>query len=486
MSIRLKLITGFLVLIAIFVSVYFVNKRLTDRVLRNSEYITRSETIIRNSNQLQKYIIDMQSGFRGFLLTSQMTFLAPYNEGKKELPRLFAEQTALLNAAIQRMRLDSIQWLQKKWIKYADEVIASKLDTNKASADRFVYLLEKKVKAEVGKKLNDSIKVLFDGFDAHEYTIRTERRKNLQLSIEWTRKVNLLLATFSVLLALVSSIYFSESIIRRIKVMVGLAQDISKGQFRKIKDNGRDELHALSESLNAMSETLEKNIQELQKKNIELDEFAYVVSHDLKAPLRGIDNITRWISEDHSNELTQEVKNYIDLISGRSHRLENLINGLLAYARTGRVRHELEDVDTAQVIKDTAELLIPVGFTFEIEGRMPVIKTEKILLEQVFSNLISNAVKYNDKEQGRVVIRCETFEHHYEFEVQDNGPGIEKEYHDKIFRIFQTLRERDAFESTGVGLAIVKRILDEKKMTITVNSEVGAGVTFKFTWPRMS
>jgi signal transduction histidine kinase len=484
MSIRLKLITAFLVLIVVFIAVYLVNKRLTDVVLRNSEYFNRSEAIIRNSNQLQKYIIDMQSGFRGFLLTSQPSFLTSYTEGRTQLPRLMMEQHMLVSEERQRRRLDSVVDMQARWMEYADEVIASRLDTNETSRVKYRFLLENRVKAEVGKKLNDEIRRVFDAFDADEYAIRSQRREVLQSSIETTNRVNLFVAALSILLALVSSVFFSESIIRRIRVMVGLAQDISLGRFRRIKDSGRDELHALSESLNTMSETLEKNFHELRKKNIELDEFAYVVSHDLKAPLRGIDNITRWITEDHFPQLSPELKNYVDLIRGRTKRLENLINGLLDYARIGRTRHAQETVDVDALLRETADLLVPVGFTFRIDGKMPVIHTERILLQQVFSNLISNAVKYNDKAHGVITVRCRLAGDRYEFEVEDNGPGIEPEYHEKIFRIFQTLKERDAFESTGVGLAIVKRIIEEQKMTITVNSVPKKGVTFKFTWPR--
>lgn len=266
--------------------------------------------------------------------------------------------------------------------------------------------------------------------------------------------------------------------------MVNLAQEISKGNFKTIDDKEHDELRKLSESLNTMSLTLDKNFKELTLKNKELDQFAYIVSHDLKAPLRGIINITKWMEEDHSENMDPEIEKHLELIKGRAFRLENMINGLLEYARIGRVKKNLEDVNVESLVVDLLDFLVPRTFEVELKGDFPRLTTEKLRLEQVFSNIISNAVKYSDKINGKIIISSKKADDFYEFSVTDNGPGIQEEYFEKIFMIFQTLRERDAFESTGVGLAIVKKIIDEQKATIKVESEVGKGSTFIFTWPQ--
>ena len=197
--------------------------------------------------------------------------------------------------------------------------------------------------------------------------------------------------------------------------------------------------------------------------------------------MRGIDNITTWIEEDHEEELSAGLKKNLDLIKGRTHRLENMINGLLDYARIGKVKKEPELVDIRTLLTELVDILVPNSAIVTL-GEMPVILTERLLIEQVFSNLISNAVKYNDKPRTEISITCRTIGKQYEFSVSDNGIGIQSEYFDKIFQIFQTLRERDAFESTGVGLAIVKRIIEEQKETIKVESQPGKGTTFIFTW----
>jgi light-regulated signal transduction histidine kinase (bacteriophytochrome) len=266
--------------------------------------------------------------------------------------------------------------------------------------------------------------------------------------------------------------------------MVSLAQEISLGNFKTIEDIERDELRKLSESLNSMSLTLDKNFRELTLKNKELDQFAYIVSHDLKAPLRGIINISKWMEEDHREDMSPEIEKHLELIKGRALRLENMINGLLEYARIGRVKKNLEEVNVESIIVDAIDFLVPHTFEVELKGNFPVLITEKLRLEQVFSNLISNAVKYSDKENGKITISSVESGQFYEFSVTDNGPGIQEEYYEKIFMIFQTLRERDAFESTGVGLAIVKKIIDDQKATIHVESEFGERTTFRFTWPK--
>jgi signal transduction histidine kinase len=139
-------------------------------------------------------------------------------------------------------------------------------------------------------------------------------------------------------------------------------------------------------------------------------------------------------------------------------------------------------VDTDMLVREIADALIPRTFKLEVHD-MPKVYTERIKLEQVFSNLISNAVKYTRRPDGHIIISCKRLQEFYEFSVKDNGMGIAPEYHEKIFEIFQTLREKDDVESTGVGLAITKKIIDDKHCTINVNSQFGEGAEFIFTWP---
>jgi signal transduction histidine kinase len=481
MTIRLKLFIGFIVLIIIFIISFFVNNRLSGIVIRNSEFINKSESLIRISNLLHKHMIDMQSGFRGYLLTSQESFLEPYHEALQNIPPLRNELRTLVNSTEQQQRLDSIMLIHNKWVVYANALISTKKDTLPEASEKYRNLFETKLKMQVGKRMNDSIRDIFQSFDNHEYKVRKERRNNLKQSIVRTREINMILTVTSICLAILLSFYLIRFITRRITTMVNQAEEIARGNFVEQVDKENDELKRLSESLNHMSRILDYNFQDLTRKNLELDQFAYVVSHDLKAPLRGILNIMNWLEEDHGTEIPQEIRKNLELVKGRAQRLENMINGLLEYARIGKTKMNLEKVNIEILVNELVELLVPPTFKVTVSN-LPTLNTERIQIEQVFSNLISNAVKYNDKERGEIEITSRDMGTYYEFSVSDNGPGIEQEYHSKIFQIFQTLRERDAFESTGVGLAIVKRIIEEQKGKIWVESTVGNGTSFKFNW----
>ncbi len=228
---------------------------------------------------------------------------------------------------------------------------------------------------------------------------------------------------------------------------------------------------------------MENYTRELEKKNIELDQFAYVVSHDLKAPLRGINNLSMWIEEDLEGKIEKDTQTNLDLMRKRVKRMEGLIDGILQYSRAGRIKHETESFSLKTTIDELIESLSPPAhFNFIVPDNLPELVTEKIAIEQIFSNYISNAIKYNNNPEPKIEIGYKRNENVYEFYVADNGPGIEKEFFDKVFVIFQTLQARDTFESTGVGLAIVKKIVEDKGGKVWIESEMGKGTKFYFSW----
>jgi len=225
----------------------------------------------------------------------------------------------------------------------------------------------------------------------------------------------------------------------------------------------------------------------LEKANKELDKFAYVVSHDLKAPLRAISNLSSWIEEDIGDRFTVDSAQHFTMLKGRIVRMESLINGILEYSRADRVKSPNVMVDVKALINEIFELIVQdSNVTIELPENLPVINTERMKLQQVFLNLISNSIKYNDKESAIIKIACVEEEESFTFSVEDNGPGIEERYHEKVFIIFQTLQARDTFESTGVGLAIVKKIIDETGGEIWIESELGIYTRFLFRWPKKS
>ena len=235
-----------------------------------------------------------------------------------------------------------------------------------------------------------------------------------------------------------------------------------------------------------VEEKMRLYMKNLEKTNGELDKFAYVVSHDLKAPLRAIGNLTGWIEEDMGDQLPDEMRTHFNTIKGRVVRMEDLINGILDYTKAAKDTNTTETFNSDELVRDSVELIgAPANAIVNIRDGMPIMNAEKVKLQQIFMNLIHNGIKYNDKTDIQVEIGGCSANHNWEFYVKDNGPGIEARYQDKIFVIFQTLNARDEVEARGVGLAIVKKIIEEEGGSIWVESEKGQGATFKFTWPKV-
>ncbi len=231
-----------------------------------------------------------------------------------------------------------------------------------------------------------------------------------------------------------------------------------------------------------LEERVAERTAELKSANDELKSFAYVVSHDLKAPLRAISQLTGWISEDYAEEFDEEGKNKIKLLLNRVKRMYRLIDGILDYSKIGRVREKKMQVDLNQLVRDVTDAISPPdSIRVRINNDLPVIVCDKTRMEQVFQNLLGNAVKYMDKPRGEVKISCIDEGRHWKFSVTDNGPGIEDKYFEKIFQLFQQATPVDKHESTGLGLTIVKKIVELYGGEIWVESEAGKGSTFFFT-----
>jgi PAS domain S-box-containing protein len=222
----------------------------------------------------------------------------------------------------------------------------------------------------------------------------------------------------------------------------------------------------------------------LSDRNQELDQFAYIVSHDLKAPLRAIANLSEWLEADLGGQLPAENKIQLQLLRARVHRMYALLDGVLEYARIGRTEIALETVSVETLLAEIVDILAPPpSFKMEFASPLPTFTTSRVLLKQVLMNLMDNALKYHPhREQICLQVSVEEFEEYYEFAITDNGAGIDPEFHQRIFTIFQTLEARDERESTGVGLAIVKKIVERDGGKVSLKSEIGKGSTFYFTW----
>ncbi len=224
-------------------------------------------------------------------------------------------------------------------------------------------------------------------------------------------------------------------------------------------------------------------LRKLEDKNQELSDFAKVVSHDLKAPLRGINALINWVKEDNYNELNSEGKANIDLVLERVQKMENLIQGILDFSSLDIKKENSQKADIDKIINDIIHFInIPKNIKVIKETHLPIIKADEYRMKQVFMNLISNAIKFSDKEEGIIRIGASEKENDWEFYVKDNGKGIEEKYFEKVFKIFETLNDRNS--ASGVGLSIVKKIIEKYGGKISVESKTGEGTTFIFTIKR--
>jgi signal transduction histidine kinase len=482
MKISTRIFSGFFIILLLFALVTLINIKLSEEVNTNSDWLRKSSDVIRTSNALQRNIVELENGLMNFLLTGEESSLEPYYESERQSNQLFKElETLISQEKFQMEKLQNIKKLLKQWeSKFAKPFIEIKREARESEEgkNKFNSYLKTEIKNNSGGKISDEIRASFKEIHGFEYTLRKDRQQKLKESINKTFTISGVSILLAIVLGLAAAYYTTNMISSRINKMVTAAEQISKGDFKiAIEDNASDELNKLSTSLKIMAVKLDQSFAEL-------NQFAHIVSHDLKAPLRGIENVIRWMEEDNAGSINPEMKTSIDLIKNRTKRMENFIEGILALSRIDKVNNEITEVKVSEVLKEVIEFLNPPASIKIHYKKMPVLQTERIYLHQVFQNLISNSIKYNDKDHGNIWISAADMGEDYEFKVKDDGPGIDPEYHEKIFLVFQTLQERDAFESTGIGLTIVKKIIEKIHGSIRVVSETGKGASFIFRWPK--
>jgi signal transduction histidine kinase len=441
------------------------------------------------ANQLRMMgedLLNAETGQRGYLLTESTDYLSPYFAGATSVQKRFA---ALRQLAIDPTLTPEIEMLSV--------TVTAKLQEMAETIDQMQHnhrdLALKIVMTGRGKQLMDDFRNLRNSLLARQETFAAEHRAQYVATIN-----NLLIASLAIALAAVAVLLFttlhtSSRLRRPIEALLTGIHTIAAGHFdHRVAVSGRDEVSRLAEALNDMAAQTEEaqrvrdEVQlELVRSNAELDSFAYVASHDLKAPLRGIRNLAEWITEDVGDKASEDTKENLSLLRGRVDRLDGLLESLLEYSRVGRRSDAVETVDCTRLITDISQYLAPrPGFTFSIAKDMPSFRATRVPLEKVLRNLMNNAVKHHDLDNGNVAVSAVQNDEFVEFRVADDGPGIPAEFHEKIFQMFQTLKPRDTVEGSGMGLAIVKKTVEAAGGSIVVESEPPArGTAFVFTWP---
>ncbi|WP_052694988.1 MULTISPECIES: sensor histidine kinase [Hymenobacter] len=492
LQLNTKIILGFSIALLVLLLTSIAAYRSIQQLSFYTRQVEHTYQVIQHTSELRTKVRDAQASVRGYLLLNDSTFLPTYLEAVEAWHTDFdALQILLRDNPEQLDRLDTLRRivasekvLLEKWRQVPPSPYAARDLTR---ADRSVLRTLRAVVLRIRNTENTLLEGRAKNQDFYENTTPLAIVVSAVLAILivlwlFTKISQELRANQALQLELANT---NAAVSHRIHIIEELANKVVQGDYTvKISDQEQDSLGNLSSSLNRMTQTLDESFAALEKRNQELDQFAYVASHDLKAPLRGVVTVMKWIEDELPHELSDQMRQYLEMMKGRLHRLEDLINGLLAYARAGRTQRQVEEVNVQQLVAEVKELVVPVGFQVLTPEPLPTLIADRLSLQQVFTNLMGNAAKYHHQAAGTITVTSRDVGQCYEFRVQDDGPGIAPQFHEKIFLMFQTLRDRHTAESTGIGLSIVKKIIDEQKGTIHVESTEGDGAAFIFTWPK--
>ncbi|MGB7485666.1 MAG: CHASE3 domain-containing protein [Phormidesmis sp.] len=448
--------------------------------------VIHTEEVLKESNQLLTLVIDAEAGLRGYGLTRNSEFLDSHEQAQTSVVGYIEKLTSLTqDNPIQQTNLRTIRSEVTDYLDFLSETqqLIDQLDSNMP----FWQSSQMQTQFSQGKADIDRIRDDIEAVRAEEQSLLAIRRQALNETkhlADWILIVSLLASLISYAIAL---------------YLYGQADQ--KITFR-------------NQQLMIANESLSRFNVALARRNQDLDDFTHTVSHDLKAPLRSIHNLTDWLVTDLDLPADSETSRYADLLQQRVTKMQLLIDGLLAYSRADRTADSMSDlagplvesVNVGELVRELVRSLdMPPNFKVIIAPDLPTLQTERLLLQQVFSNLITNAYKHHAGPTGSIAIATEAIPTDStktisaqrtateraatkrtvatpRFTVTDDGPGIAPEYHDRIFKIFQTAASGNA-NSSGIGLSIVKKIVERRGGEVGFTSEVGKGTAFYFTWP---
>ncbi|GAB5401825.1 MAG: ATP-binding protein [Aureliella sp.] len=449
------------------------------RVIRSQSKLHECLQAFASAEQsLSRYLIDNNAAdFSASINSLQTSKTAAQSLDLDGLPKAATELQSALNRELkeyQRLGTRAFQ-ATRGYLYYSDVVLAGELSEFAYLANRLQeYVTDSRLKSRSAR-------------DAASATARLVSVVTCFASIVLgvlfsTRLTQIISAPISQLTKTFNHLSTGESV----KEIPAIKRDDEIGRMARaaqVFSEKNQETRMLLQRTSKLSEELKAKANELQEINQELDNFAYVASHDLRSPLRGINHLAHWVREDCEGLLPESAQTHLDKMQERVSKMDALLNDLLEYSRAGRIRPTPELVDISAEVQSIVEMIeiLPEGFSINVQPGLPIVSTVRTPLHQVLLNLVSNAVKYNEKGgEGLVDVRMQLKNGWCHFEVEDNGPGIEPEFHSKIFEMYQ--RVSLTTEGTGMGLAISKKQVEAYGGEIAVES-AGSGATFKFTWP---
>ena len=450
-----------------------------------AQAVDRIEPAGRRAKDLNRALLDEETGLRGFVLTGEDDFLKPYLDGRAaevEASESVHDLVGDLNGRVSRIEELARQWRGQ----YAEPTIAGIRLSGPAIAP--------------SRDINRG-QVIFDQLRPEVAELQTdlgELARQARDQVDHAAKVVLwLVIGMGVLLVVVIgglTLLLYRLLIAPLAKLADHTRQVASGDFEhEIDADGPRETVMLGEDVDAMRRrivqelaTLDEAKTELQRSNSELEQFAYVASHDLQEPLRKVASFCQLLQRRYGGQLDERADQYITFAVDGAKRMQVLINDLLAFSRVGRLTREQTVIDlneiVRQVVDNYSERIEETGARLEI-AELPSVRGEASLLSAVFQNLISNALKFKGADEPVIAVEVERDDEMWKFTVRDNGIGIEPEYADRIFVIFQRLHPKDAYPGTGIGLAMCRKIVEYHGGTIWLRTDVDSGTSFEFTLP---
>lgn len=462
--------------------------------------VTRNGPALTASLQLSNGLINQEAGVRGFALSGQDEFLRPYRTGRveaaKALRQLRAVTTSDEHAGIRR-DIDLIMARANAWERaYARPTIAAVRAGGPRTPD--------KPSAEVGRRLFDSVRDALDREQADTIAVRNAGRADLDNAADFLTATFVFIALLVVLGIGGVVVALRRTVSRPLRGVGRRVRRTARGDFdHEIAGEGPRDVVDLADDVDVMRRRilaeleeikeahrqLDEQTRELARSNAELEQFAYVASHDLQEPLRKVASFCQLLEKRYKGQLDERGDQYIEFAVDGAKRMQQLINDLLAFSRVGRLTAEQEPIETEAVLEQALSSLAAAveesGAEIVVQRPLPRLRGEASLLAGVFQNLIGNALKFRGPDRPRISIGAEREGDVWTFTVTDNGIGIEPDYAERIFMIFQRLHPKDVYAGTGIGLAMCRKIIEYHGGRIWLDTESTEGTSFRFTLPAL-